>query len=382
MTDNTDRPDTGHGEQVSDASVQLSVPEMDCPSCAGKVDKALQRADGVTETELQPTTGTATVTYDSGQASRDDVVAAVESAGYEVANNDSNSDTESNGIEVAPPSETWTSPRAIKTWIGAVFVTLGLLAEFVLTGQTLPVASLLTYSLTLADMLFLGAVAVSGLPVVRSGYYSAKNLSLDIDLLMGTAIIAATGIGYFVEAATLAVLFSIAELLEDYAMDRARDSLRELMELSPDEATVRRDGEEVTTAASDVEVGEVVIVRPGEKIPLDGTVIDGESAVDESPITGESVPIDKSVGDDVYAGAINEQGYLEVEVTSLASDSTLSKIIELVQGAQAEKTETEQFVDRFAGYYTPVVVVLAIEPYLNAPTEDVVDDAFAEADVA
>jgi len=132
------------------------------------------------------------------------------------------------------------------------------------------------------------------------------------------------------------------------------------MELSPDEATVLRDGEEVTVDAEDVAVGEIVVVRPGDKIPLDGTVREGESAVDESPITGESVPVDKSAGDEVYAGAITEEGYLEVEVTSTAGDSTLSRIIEMVQGAQAEQTETEQFVDRFAGYYTPVVVVLAI----------------------
>lgn len=197
-------------------------------------------------------------------------------------------------MDIAPPSEIWTSPRAIKTWIGAGFVVLGLLFEFVLAGQNPEVASLLGYSLTLADGLFLVAIAVSGYPVVRGGYYSARNLSLDIDLLMGTAIIAATGIGYFVEAATLAVLFSIAELLEDYAMDRARNSLRELMELSPDDATVRRDGDEVTVPAEDVEVGETVIVRPGDKIPLDGSVVEGESAVDESPITGESVPVDKS----------------------------------------------------------------------------------------
>jgi Cd2+/Zn2+-exporting ATPase len=143
-------------------------------------------------------------------------------------------------------------------------------------------------------------------------------------------------------------------------MDRARDSLRELMELSPDEATVRREGEEVTVPVDGVAVGETVVVRPGERIPLDGAVVDGESAVDESPITGESVPVDKAGGDEVYAGSINEGGYLAVEVTSTAGDSTLSRIIEMVQGAQAKKTETEQFVDRFAGYYTPVVVVLAV----------------------
>jgi Cd2+/Zn2+-exporting ATPase len=367
MTDESDatRGMDGAGQR-RELTVRLAVPEMDCPSCAGKVDKSLGRVDGVVDADLNPTTGTATVTYDPDRASEADMADAIEGAGYEVIGGTDGDEepTESassaGGVDVAPPSEVWTSPHAKKTWLGAVFVALGLGFEFLLTGGNVAVASVLEYPLHVADLLFLGAVAVSGVPVVRSGYYSAKNRSLDIDLLMGTAIIAATGIGYFVEAATLAVLFSIAELLEDYAMDRARDSLRELMELSPDEATVLRDGEEVTVDAEDVAVGEIVVVRPGDKIPLDGTVREGESAVDESPITGESVPVDKSAGDEVYAGAITEEGYLEVEVTSTAGDSTLSRIIEMVQGAQAEQTETEQFVDRFAGYYTPVVVVLAI----------------------
>jgi Cd2+/Zn2+-exporting ATPase len=354
----------GGGRSEQELTARLTVPEMDCPSCAQKVDKGLRRVDGVLEATLQPTTGTATVTYDPDRTSEADVVAAIEAAGYEVLGGPTDGDDErggsARGVDVAPPTAVWTSSRAKKTWLGAVLVTVGLVFEFLLTGRNVAVASVLGEPLHVADVLFLGAVAASGVPVVRSGYYSAKSRSLDIDLLMGTAIIAATGIGYFVEAATLAVLFSIAELLEDYAMDRARDSLRELLELSPDEATVLRDGAEVTVPAEDVAVGETVVVRPGDKIPLDGTVVDGESAVDQSPITGESVPVDKAVGDEVYAGAINEGGYLELEVTSTAGDSTLSRIIELVQGAQANKTETERFVDRFAGYYTPVVVVLAI----------------------
>ncbi|RKD89277.1 heavy metal translocating P-type ATPase [Halopiger aswanensis] len=371
MTDETAarQPSGGERQRTETLTARLAVPEMDCPSCAGKVDKSLQRVGGVVDADLNPTTGTATVTYDPERTAESDVVAAIEGAGYEVTGgtgSDAGTDADaaaggsSDGVDVAPPTEVWTSPRAKKTWLGAAFVVLGLLFEFVLEAQNVAVASVLGTPLSIADVLFLGAVAASGVPVVRSGYYSAKARSLDIDLLMGTAIVAATGIGYFVEAATLAVLFSIAELLEDYAMDRARDSLRELMELSPDEATVRRDGEEVTVSAEDVAVGETVVVRPGEKIPLDGTVQDGESAVDESPITGESVPVDKTPGDEVFAGAINEEGYLEVEVTSTAGDSTLSRIIELVQGAQAKQTDTEQFVDRFAGYYTPLVVALAI----------------------
>jgi Cd2+/Zn2+-exporting ATPase len=389
MNDGADPTGGASGEsKPQELTASLVVPEMDCPSCAGKVDKSLGRVDGVVDATLQPTTGRAAVTYDPGRVSEADVVDAIEGAGYEVQGTDAGADIgddePADGVDVAPPAEVWTSPRARRTWVGAALVTLGLLFEFVLAADP-TVAIVLDRSFSLADVLFLGAVGVSGLPVVRNGYYSARNLSLDIDLLMGTAILAATGIGYFVEAATLAVLFSVAELLEEYAMDRARDSLRELMELSPDEATVRRetgppetasadgdagpaeatdgdavDGEEVTVPADDVAVGEIVIVRPGEKIPLDGVVVEGESAVDESPITGESVPVDKAAGDEVYAGAINEEGYLEVEVTSTAGDSTLSRIIEMVQGAQAKQTETEQFVDRFAGYYTPIVVVLAL----------------------
>jgi Cd2+/Zn2+-exporting ATPase len=362
MTEDVDAAERENdGEQARELSVRLTVPEMDCPSCAQKVDKSLQRVAGVTDTALQPTTGTATVTYDPDRVAEADVIAAIESAGYDVIGGEDGSGEESaSEMEIAPPSEIWTSSRALKTWVGAGFVVLGLLFEFVLAGQNSEIATLLGHSLAVGDGLFLVAIAVSGYPVVRGGYYSARNLSLDIDLLMGTAIIAATGIGYFVEAATLAVLFSIAELLEDYAMDKARNSLRELMELSPDEATVRRNGDEVTVPAEDVEVDETVIVRPGDKIPLDGSVVDGESAVDESPITGESVPVDKSVGEEVYAGSINEEGYLEVEVTSTAGDSTLSRIIEMVQGAQEKKTDKEQFIDRFSGYYTPTVVVLAI----------------------
>jgi len=375
MTDGSNDGDgAGEAGRRRELTASLAVPEMDCPSCAGKVDNALGRVTGVTDAALNPTAGTARVTYDPEVADEDDVVAAIEGAGYEVTGGRSgdggngdgdtgeatDADAGSGGVAVAPPAEVWTTPRAKKTWLGGVLVVAGLLFEFVLTARNPAVASVLGSPLTIADVLFLGAVAASGIPVVRGGYYSARNRSLDIDLLMGTAIIAATGIGYFVEAATLAVLFSVAELLEDYAMDRARDSLRELMELSPDEATVRRDGAEVTVPADDVSVGETVLVRPGEKVPLDGTVVEGESAVDESPITGESVPVDKAPGDEAFAGAINEEGYLEIEVASTAGDSTLARIIELVQGAQAGKTETEQFVDRFAGYYTPVVVVLAI----------------------
>ncbi|MEF8853628.1 MAG: cation-translocating P-type ATPase [Haloarculaceae archaeon] len=351
------------GGDPRSVEVSLSVPEMDCASCAGKVGGALDRVEGVVDTQLSPTAGTATVTYDAATTDEAAVVAAIESAGYAVVDGGGDSSAEASDetdASVAPPAEVWTSPRALKTWAGAVFLVAGLLVEFVVTGLNVEVATVLSAPVGVADAAFLAATAVSGYPVVRGGYYSARNRSLDIDLLMGVAILAATGIGYVVEAATLAVLYSVAELMETYAMDRARDSLRELVELAPDEATVVTGEGTETRPVDDVAVGEVVAVSPGEKVPLDGVVVEGTSAVDESPITGESVPVDKAPGDDVYAGSIAAEGYLEVEVTATAGDSTLARVIELVQGAEADRTETEQFVDRFAGYYTPAVVGLAI----------------------
>jgi Cd2+/Zn2+-exporting ATPase len=360
MKDTANGGDTDVGGPPPERTVAFSVPEMDCPSCAGKVDSSLDRLGGVVDIDLRPTAGTVTVTYGPDRIDEADVVAAIEGAGYTVTNRpeDGNGEHAQAG-EIAPPSAVWRSSRAIKTWIGAVFLIGGLIAEFVVGSDPTVVVTPL-FALTVADTAFILAVLASGLPVVRGGYYSARNLSLDIDLLMGTAIIAATSIGLFVEAATLAVLFSVAELLEQYAMDQTRDSLRELMELAPNEATVLRGGEEVTVPVEDVAIGETVVVRPGEKVPVDGVVRGGTSAVDQSPITGESTPVDKADGDEVYAGTLNESGYLELEATTTESESTLSQIIGLVRDAQAEKTEKERFVDRFAGYYTPGVVVLAI----------------------
>jgi Cd2+/Zn2+-exporting ATPase len=347
----------------------MEVPDMDCPSCAGKVTSALEATEGVTRVDARPATGTVSVEYDDDSADDTDLTRAVESAGYDVtATSGEGPSAGGDESDVGGTRNVWTSPRAIKTWIGAVVLAIGLVLEFgFVAGFEGPVATLLAREFTLADLLFLGAVATAGQEILRGGYYSARTASLDIDFLMSVAMVSAVGASvlsasdrFYFEAATLAVLFSIAELLERYSMDQARSSLRELMDLSPDEATVQRGGEAVTVAVGEVGVGDVVLVQPGEKIPLDGVVRDGSSAVNEAPITGESVPVDKADGDDVYAGTINQAGYLEVEVTAAAGDDTLSRIVRMVEDAQANKTEREQFVDRFAGYYTPLMVALAV----------------------
>jgi len=366
-----------------DAGVEeLSVPDMDCPSCANKVGNALDSVPGITDYDLQPTTGTVTVTFDADTTTREAVVEAIESAGYEVANAEpAGGGTGGEGAggrgadgaggadaTITGPS-VWRSTRAKKTAASGVFAFLGLLVEFLLPGLNSTVATIAGGSeLLVADVLFLAAVAVGGQVILRNGYYSAKNRSLDIDFLMSAAILGATGVSLavpdvnlYVEAASLAVLFNVAELLERYSVDRARDSLAELLELSPDEARIKRDdGTQELVPVDEVESGDIVVVQPGEKVSMDGVVVEGASAIDESPITGESVPVDKEPGDEVYAGTINEQGYLEVEATGRAAENTISRIVEMVEDAQVNKTDREQFVERFSGYYTPIVVSFAI----------------------
>ena len=353
-------------------TLRFSVPEMDCASCAGKVESALGAVDGIRAIEARPTTGTAVVTYDRDATTEGDLVAAIESAGYEVTETTAEGKTATGGTD--ENGSLWTSPRELKTWVSGVFVAVGLLFEFLLAGANTQVGSVFGSPLHVADALFLVAVATGGQEILRNGYYSLRNRNLDIDLLMSIAILGALtaslafGRALYFEAATLAFLFSVAELLERYSMDRARNSLAELMDLSPDEATVLRDGEEVTVSVDEVRVGDTVVIRPGEKIPMDGEVTDGTSAVNQAPITGESVPVDKTEGDEVYAGTINEEGYLEVQVTAAASDNTLSRIVQMVEDAQSNKTEREQFVERFSAYYTPVVVAFAVLVTLASPT--------------
>jgi Cd2+/Zn2+-exporting ATPase len=344
---------------------RLDVPAMDCASCAGKIENALDSIAGIQERETLPTTGTVIATYDPEQTSREDLVAAVESAGYAVEEIGPEAAAD-DFTEKSRARDVWLSPRALKTWIGGGLLLVGLALAFLLSGIDVTLAAFSGREFGPAELFYLAGAVISGEQILRNGYYSARTRSLDIDLLMSLGILGAITASVvfdealYLEAGMLAVLFSVAELMEEYAMDRARSSLRELMDLSPATATVRRDGEETAVPVEELRVGDRVIVRPGDRIPADGTVAEGESAVNQAPITGESVPVDKTDGDEVYAGTINEEGYLEVAVTAEAEDSTLARIIELVEDAQRDETEHEQFVDRFAGRYTPVVVTLAV----------------------
>ncbi|MBA5606806.1 heavy metal translocating P-type ATPase [Duganella sp. FT3S] len=205
------------------------------------------------------------------------------------------------------------------------------------------------------------AIVCGGLGTLKKGWIALRNLSLNMNFLMSLAILGALAIGQWPEAAMVIFLFALAERIEARSLDRARHAIRGMMALTPDTATVQApSGAWQRVAAAQVQPGALVRVTPGERIALDGVVAAGESAVNQAPITGESMPVAKLPGDTVFAGTINEQGSFDYTVTAPQSQSTLSRIVSSVQQAQGERAPTQRFVDRFAASYIPVVVALAV----------------------
>lgn len=235
----------------------------------------------------------------------------------------------------------------------------GLVFSGVALGVGLALSFLAGRSLV-SDLVLLSAMLVSGYSIAVSGLKALIRGRVSIDLLITVAAVGASLIGHLEEGAAVVLLFNLAERLEDYAGERARHAIEELIELRPEVAVVRRGGVEVEVPVGSVMPGEVFVLRPGDRVPLDGVVIEGESGVDQSAITGESVPAAKAVGGDVYAGTMNVDGFLAVRATSMAEESTLARILHMVEEAEESKSPTEAFVDRFSRWYTPAVIVAAL----------------------
>ncbi|HQD26190.1 MULTISPECIES: cation-translocating P-type ATPase [Methanoculleus] len=211
----------------------------------------------------------------------------------------------------------------------------------------------------IGTILLLAAAIISGYEVLRSGFLALIRLQFSISVLISIAAAGAFLTGNPAEGATVLYLYAIAEFLEEYAAGRAERSIASLLEIAPQTARVRRGDGEVIVPVGEVGVGEIAIVRPGDTVPLDGVVIAGVSSVNQAAITGESVPVAKGVGDDVYAGTQNVEGYLEVRVTKPEEESTIARVVALVAEAQAHTSPTEAFIERFSRYYTPAIILLA-----------------------
>lgn len=242
---------------------------------------------------------------------------------------------------------------------GAIAIT----AVRIATGGILLLITLSLKLLAPNEVLIKGALItvmlICGTPVAIDAVRAILRLRFNVQALMTTAVIGAIAIGEFSEAAVVLFLFAIAELLEEASAQRARDALRQLLRLAPNEATVKRNGEEMKVNADDVRIGDVVIVKPGERIPIDGIVISGQAHVNQAPITGEHMPVIKTVGSKVYAGSINVDGALQIKVTHTASESTIARMVRLVEQAELRRAPVEKFVDKFSAYYTPTIVAIA-----------------------
>lgn len=219
----------------------------------------------------------------------------------------------------------------------------------------------------MAELAFLAVVAVAGYEIIMGAFKGLLKFRFNMNLLITIAAAGAFLIGHGEEGAAVIFLFYVAEFLEDYASERARNSIAALLKMAPETAHVIRKGQELEVHAHSVQLNETVVIRPGDKIPLDGVVVKGSSAVDQSPITGESMPVTKKSGGDVFAGTVNTEGYLEVRVTRKSDETIISRIIELVSESKNKKSKTESFIDRFATYYTPSVILLAIAVAIIPP---------------
>jgi len=332
-------------------TVDLLVGGMDCPSCVDKIATSLDKISGVTEASVNFSTGKVRVSYDPQQVGETTLQQRITALGYTV-------------ITPTPQAETYNHSHQH----GA--------REFTLKAEILPVllvVALLVIGLVVEESLhntpyqiveyaiFIPAYLLSGWSVLKAaGRNILRGQVFDENFLMTIATVGAIAIHELPEAVAVMLFYRIGELFQEYSVGRSRRSIQALLEVRPDTANLKVNGSITAVSPEAVQVGDIILVKPGEKIPLDGEVLDGTSQVDTSALTGESVPRTARIGDTVLAGMINKTGVLTLRVTKRFGESSIAKILDLVENATSKKAETEKFITRFARYYTPVVVLLSL----------------------
>jgi Zn2+/Cd2+-exporting ATPase len=323
----------------SDVQTPIRIMQMDCPTEEGLLRSRLSGMAGVASMEFNLMQRVLTVTHDPKII--EPILAAVRSLGFtpELA-----SDAQAQAEPTPEPAKPW--------W------PLALAGVAAVGSEAAHWAGLPTW---VAALLAAVAVLSCGLTTYKKGWIAIRNGNLNINALMSIAVTGAFALGQWAEGAMVMVLFTVAELIEARSLDRARNAIKGLIQLAPERATVlQSDGSWSDVAAKSVQLDARVRVKPGERIALDGKIISGRSSINQAPITGESLPVEKAEGDPVFAGTINESGSFEYAVTAVAGDSTLARIIHAVEEAQGARAPTQRFVDQFARIYTPVIFVIAL----------------------
>jgi Cd2+/Zn2+-exporting ATPase len=331
----------GTDERGDIAPLTFAIAGMDCLDCARSVERVVAELPGVTGASVN--FGAATLTVAPGvEATRDLptlVAGAVERAGYRAEWRDQAA------VPRARERAVWWQERR---WQTTAFGALAWVVAFALARSSAPE--------WMADVVYAAGMVIAGWGFARAGLQALRVRRLDMNVLMTISAVGAAALGDWSEGAMVVVLFALGGTLQAATLDRTRGAIRALMDLSPPEALVVRDGIELVVPVAALQIGDRVRVKPGARLPADGQVVEGLSAVDQQAITGESLPVDKMPGDEVFAGTVNGQGTLLVEVTRRASDSTLAQIIHLVEEAQGSRAPSQVLIDRFAAVYTPAVI--------------------------
>ena len=313
----------------------LQVDGITCLDCAGKFEAAVRQLPGVVSVSLNPMSGRLTLT---GAVD----LPAIRALGREEDYTITLPDQHPAASQPAPPNRQL--PRALLSGLFLAFA-------YGLEKFQGPAPAYL--------FLYIVAMVLGGWGNFRKAAYALRRLNFNMSVLMSVAVAGAVGIGQYEEGATVAFLYAISDLLEGWTMEKSRRSIRQLMDLTPKLARVKRNGKETDLPVEDIAVGETLIIHPGEKIALDGEIRQGKSSINQAAITGESLPVEKGPGAPVFAGTLNTYGALEVEVTRLVQDTTIARIIHLVEAAQVKRAPSQAYVEKFAAVYTPVVMALA-----------------------
>ncbi|HQU35936.1 MAG TPA: heavy metal translocating P-type ATPase [Anaerolineales bacterium] len=324
------------GAQITNRFHHESIPieNMDCSDCSLVIEHSVGRMDGVLSVNVNYPTEKMWIEYDNHKITRAAIEKRVRSLGYQIPLNEFQARLQENR-------------ELLFSLLSGLFLLIGWLGDTFFGFPTF-----------LSIGLFAVAYVLGGWDVSRHAWHALRERRLDTDGLMVVAAIGAAFLGEFAEGALLLFLFSLGHALEERALDRARRAVRALADLAPKTALVKRDGKEQELPVESLQLDDVVIVRPGVRIPVDGIILDGDSGIDQSSVTGESLPVDKTVGDQVFASTVNGEGALEVKVTRLAKDSTLARVMKMVEEAQAQKSPTQQTVEKFERVFVPAVLIL------------------------